>query len=257
MTTPIADMVELMLSQNAPADLVILAIRTAETASRDGHALSRDSHTPSVERRREADRLRQQKHRNKSKLLGRGAEANDAAQNPIASRDSHALTVTDTLFLSSSLSSKSLRGNQEVVSKKETVAVVETRAKQSRATRLPENATLSQVDLAAAIELGMSEQRAREAWAEFVDFWTGVPGARGTKLNWPGTWRNRVRQIAGKNGKSNAAYPQRSFQDDTRSVGRATERLAAGVDEGTVSFAPRPQILPSESPRDMRLLPKG
>jgi hypothetical protein len=31
---------------------------------------------------------------------------------------------------------------------------------------------------------------------EFVDYWRAVPGQRGTKLDWPATWRNRVREKA-------------------------------------------------------------
>ena len=35
---------------------------------------------------------------------------------------------------------------------------------------------------------------------EFVDYWRGVPGQRGCKLDWPATWRNRVRDKASKPG---------------------------------------------------------
>lgn len=31
---------------------------------------------------------------------------------------------------------------------------------------------------------------------EFVDYWRGVPGARGVKVDWPGTWRNSLRKTA-------------------------------------------------------------
>jgi hypothetical protein len=41
------------------------------------------------------------------------------------------------------------------------------------------------------------------AWAEFVDYWVGVPGARGLKLDWPATFRNRIRHT---NGGSNGTY---------------------------------------------------
>ena len=30
---------------------------------------------------------------------------------------------------------------------------------------------------------------------EFVDYWAGVPGTRGTKRDWPATFRNRCRQV--------------------------------------------------------------
>lgn len=32
--------------------------------------------------------------------------------------------------------------------------------------------------------------------AEFVDYWRGVPGQRGVKLDWPATYRNRCRELA-------------------------------------------------------------
>jgi hypothetical protein len=32
-----------------------------------------------------------------------------------------------------------------------------------------------------------------ELFAEFKDYWSGVPGQRGRKIDWAATWRNRVR----------------------------------------------------------------
>lgn len=32
-------------------------------------------------------------------------------------------------------------------------------------------------------------------WDEFVDYWRGIPGQRGVKLDWPATWRNRGRTL--------------------------------------------------------------
>lgn len=34
----------------------------------------------------------------------------------------------------------------------------------------------------------------REVTREFVDYWRGVPGARGVKADWPATWRNWLRK---------------------------------------------------------------
>jgi hypothetical protein len=33
------------------------------------------------------------------------------------------------------------------------------------------------------------------ATAEFVDYWRGVPGQKGCKLDWVATWRNRMRDV--------------------------------------------------------------
>jgi hypothetical protein len=38
--------------------------------------------------------------------------------------------------------------------------------------------------------------------AEFVDYWIAVPGAKGRKLDWDATWRNRVREVAARRTKS-------------------------------------------------------
>lgn len=34
-------------------------------------------------------------------------------------------------------------------------------------------------------------------FAQFRDYWTGVPGQKGVKLDWAGTWRNEVRRVNG------------------------------------------------------------
>ena len=36
---------------------------------------------------------------------------------------------------------------------------------------------------------------------QFADFWAGVPGQRGVKLDWDGTWRNWVRRESGVRAK--------------------------------------------------------
>lgn len=54
-----------------------------------------------------------------------------------------------------------------------------------------------------------------------------------------------------------ASNGSRQLQDDSRSIGRAAERMAEGIRQGVVSFAPRPSLLPDESKGDLRLLSKG
>jgi hypothetical protein len=48
-----------------------------------------------------------------------------------------------------------------------------------------------------------------ELFAEFKDFWAGVPGQRGCKLDWFATWRNRVRD---KKRCSNGTDPPKTFR---------------------------------------------
>jgi len=59
--------------------------------------------------------------------------------------------------------------------------------------RLPEDWAPSRADCAFAAELGLD---ADEVAAEFRDYWNGVPGARGRKLDWSATFRNSVRMQA-------------------------------------------------------------
>lgn len=49
-----------------------------------------------------------------------------------------------------------------------------------------------------ARSLGFSTDQEREARAEFADYWRGVPGSRGCKIDWPATYRNRLREVAVK-----------------------------------------------------------
>lgn len=38
----------------------------------------------------------------------------------------------------------------------------------------------------------------KTATEEFKDYWKGIPGVRGRKLDWPATWRNRMRELQGR-----------------------------------------------------------
>lgn len=51
--------------------------------------------------------------------------------------------------------------------------------------------------------------------AEFCDYWRGIPGQRGKKLDWPATWRNRMRELEGRarrNGNGNGTSQPRTNQ---------------------------------------------
>lgn len=41
------------------------------------------------------------------------------------------------------------------------------------------------------------------ATEEFVDYWRGVSGKAGAKLDWAGTWRNRLRELEDRAGRKN------------------------------------------------------
>lgn len=53
-----------------------------------------------------------------------------------------------------------------------------------------------------------------EATQQFCDYWRAVPGQRGTKLDWEGTWRNWIRTTAQRQqGKINGTAKPGSFDD--------------------------------------------
>jgi hypothetical protein len=93
-----------------------------------------------------------------------------------------------------------------------------------KGSRLLVGTRVSDEQRAIAIECGCPPDRVDALWAEFVDYWSDIPGQRGTKLTWTGTWRNRVRQIFGKtNGQAISTY-----RTDP-AAGRATAREAQQV----------------------------
>lgn len=66
-----------------------------------------------------------------------------------------------------------------------------------------------------AIDLGLSPERARLQAESFKDFWKAKAGANATKLDWPATWRNWVRD---KVDKQPSAY-QKTAPSRPKSVG--------------------------------------
>ena len=63
-----------------------------------------------------------------------------------------------------------------------------------RASRLPDDWILP-MDWGdwAVVEFGLSESTVRFEADKFKDYWIGVGGQKGTKLNWKSTWRNWIR----------------------------------------------------------------
>lgn len=76
-------------------------------------------------------------------------------------------------------------------------AVAADAADTRRGHRLPANWRPSP-DTIAAMRQQFPHVDLKAIHEEFTDYWRGVPGAKGRKLDWEGTWRNRVREIAGR-----------------------------------------------------------
>jgi hypothetical protein len=85
--------------------------------------------------------------------------------------------------------------------------------------------------IAFADGLGFSTDQERKSRAEFCDYWRGVPGSRGCKLDWPATYRNRLREVAGKlklQPRGNV-LPFASGTDPPRHVMTEAEKRAAAL----------------------------
>jgi hypothetical protein len=198
---------------------------------------------------RHYERDRKRRYRsNKSNEDNGNSEANDAelppANVPDVPKDvpdNHNSRCDLSSFLSSSNSLPTTESKKEVVAR-------------ARGTRLTVGLPITDIDRDAALQLGMPAHKIETAWAEFVDYWIGVPGQRGTKLDWPATWRNRVRTITGRKGK-----------DDERSLLAAADRFidhfggpAAARAYVPGSSGPKPLSLDfGPSAPSVRLLPKG
>ena len=70
------------------------------------------------------------------------------------------------------------------------------RARRVRGARIPDDFTVTDEMKAWAVEKDFGHLDLNAITEEFFDYWHGIPGARGVKLDWVGTWRNWVRRKA-------------------------------------------------------------
>jgi len=87
--------------------------------------------------------------------------------------------------------------------------------------------------------------------AKFCDYWIGVPGAKGIKLDWFATWRNWIRRSTeSKQGKSNGHQPKPSLLDQVKQANAyrfadEVDGVAVGEDDRVVctqmDSTPRPR----------------
>jgi hypothetical protein len=59
----------------------------------------------------------------------------------------------------------------------------------------------------------------RRATEEFVDYWLGIPGQRGSKLDWPRTWKNRLRDLQQRAEERQARRPLRAVSGGNPEIG--------------------------------------
>jgi hypothetical protein len=169
-----------------------------------------------AERRREWDRQRKRSQREAASGGKSGGKTRaSSGGNPVES-------PPDGKSVSVILTEQSLLSSEEVKEEKK----VRTRSKGSR---ISQGARLSEEDRTFAVRSGIPPDRVEALWSEFVDYWIAVPGTKGVKLDWPATWRNRVRDVLARFGKNygNATSSHRADTNAGRATARETEFLAS------------------------------
>jgi hypothetical protein len=221
MQTPIADMMARMLADNEPAAAIVAAVRALEIVTQNNalrNVMSRVTE-------REKAKVRQQNFRNRKKEqeLAKEAQANDgAARNAIVTQDSVTPPLSDCVLLPSSL----LSGEPL---KKESSGI---RAR-ARGTRMEPGTPLSDEHRALIIAEGITDPD--KFWAEFVDYWSEIPGQRGVKIGWTGTLRNRCRDVISKGFNRPSQGPnhgRRTVHDAANDLDRHIKSLEEPAPDG-------------------------
>ena len=97
----------------------------------------------------------------------------------------------------------------------------------SRGCRIPPGFPGSDEREWAKHNLGFTDDDFDECAAEFRDYWSGAPGQRGVKCDWPATFRNGARKFRPR-GRSRQAYAPGNQRSDGSLLG-AYQRAAARV----------------------------
>lgn len=207
--TPIADMVARMIAAGVSADMIELAVATAETTARPSVSMDTSADTV-LSLKRQADRERKKIERIQAKT---GKQTMSGADETVHGQSKeNGLPACNLLPVLSST---------EVLESKKVVVEKQARA---RGTRLSTDSKISTENRHFAAASGIPEGEIDRVWSEFIDYWIAVPGARGTKLNWDATWRNRVRTLTPWKGAKNGAKPDGLAAAADRFIADARER---------------------------------
>ena len=80
------------------------------------------------------------------------------------------------------------------------------RSAEPRETRLPDDWAPTEADMQVGYELGLTLDEIQNALIEFRDYWRSRGGKHARRANWSLTFRNRLRDVAGRR-RSNGARP--------------------------------------------------
>lgn len=98
-------------------------------------------------------------------------------------------------------------------------------SKENRGTRMSDTFQPDASCSKLADELGLSNEQRRNAIENFVDYWKGIPGQRGCKLDWQATFRNQIRHVA----KTKGGALDRNFTRKPNSIDEAFDSVSAAL----------------------------
>lgn len=178
MNTPIANMILEMHGKGIPVELIAGMVARFEEAMAaravsTGQDAIRPVDTSTIDKRRAWDRER--KRRLRASTLSTGIHRTFHRNPP------------DAASIISSNKEEVCFPVKEVNKKKE--------SKSARGTRIPPDFSIDDEDRKFAAALGIPPETVEAETPQFIDYWSSVAGAKGVKLSWKATWRNRMRDL--------------------------------------------------------------
>jgi hypothetical protein len=227
MKTPIANMIAEMHGKGIPVEFIVSAVATLEEAMA-ARAVSTVSpvDTSTIDKRRAWDRER--KRRQRASAMSTGNPPESAGSPP------------DTSCIIREKKEEAIQ--EEVKEKKESKRV-------ARGTRIPPDFAIDDDDRAFAVALGIPPDKVEAETPQFIDYWSSVPGAKGVKLDWKATWRNRMRDLKKYQPTNRIGHARQltEFQrgrNETKDILNDLDNFAAG---GSGSRQENPRLLPGNS----------
>jgi hypothetical protein len=164
-------MIAEMHGKGIPVELIVSAVATLEEAmAARAVSTGQTVDTSTIDKRRAWDRERKRRLRASANSTGHPP---DIHRNP---PDTSSILKEETIF------------QLEVKEKKVSKRI-------ARGTRCPPDFSIDEEDRKFAAALGIPPDTVEAETPQFIDYWSSVAGAKGVKLNWKATWRNRMRDL--------------------------------------------------------------
>lgn len=214
----LAAIVEALFEAGATREMIVAAVRAHEAAALPATPVKSSA----------AERQKRYRERNKaSRVTGDGiTEARDESDaetvtnvtKPVTERNAPRARVRD-ITLNSEITGEDISSLRSDTSSEPLEGDMfggppppaKTEKPKRVGTRLPKDWQPSDIDRQFAAREGLTPEETDREAEKFGDYWRGQAGSRGTKLDWPATWRNRIRDIADRKREREARMVGRTF----------------------------------------------